>query len=149
MEREQQEASSRRTSGGFLEGVLRRKSISSGANPFVGGSTAAKKQVHLSFNEPAECLKSQQQQPSVSSAGAPTSNHQRQHHQVLVRYPSSRMASSPRMMAPRLSLLGKPIYLSSHKSYYRNTASMRWKMRLRNFLEQPQGFLPWLYHFSL
>lgn len=58
-------------------------------------------------------------------------------------------AGQRRMMAPRLSLLGKPIYLSSHKCHYRNTRSMRWKMRLRNFLEQPQGFLPWLYHFSL
>lgn len=57
--------------------------------------------------------------------------------------------SGIRMMVPRLSLLGKPIYLSSHKCYYRNTPSMRWKMRLRSFLEQPQGFFPWLYHFSM
>lgn len=66
--------------------------------------------------------------------------------------PASALANGPsgqRLAAPRLSLLGKPIYLSSHKCHYRNTASMRWKMRLRAFLEQPQGPLAWLYHSSL
>lgn len=65
-----------------------------------------------------------------------------------LRYPNL-VSPSQRLQAPRMSLLGKPIYLSSHKSKYRNTPSMRWKMRLRSFLEQPQGLLPWLYHFSL
>lgn len=65
-----------------------------------------------------------------------------------LQYPNL-VSSSQRLQAPRMSLLGKPIYLSSHKSKYRNTPSMRWKMRLRSFLEQPQGLLPWLYHFSL
>lgn len=59
-------------------------------------------------------------------------------------------SGSNRLAAPRLSLLGKPIYLNPQKSYYnRNTTSMRWKMRLRSFLEQPQGPLAWLYHCSL
>lgn len=61
----------------------------------------------------------------------------------------NQLAGHQRLVGPRLSLLGKPIYLSSHKCHYRNTRSMRWKMRLRSFLEQPQGFFPWLYHFSL
>ena len=56
---------------------------------------------------------------------------------------------SGRLVAPRLSLLGKPIYLGSHKAHYRDTRSMRWRKRLRAFLEQPQGLLPWLYHSSL
>lgn len=54
-----------------------------------------------------------------------------------------------RLASPRLSLLGKPICWSSHKAQYRDTRSMRWKKRLRAFLEQPQGLLPWLYHSSL
>lgn len=65
-----------------------------------------------------------------------------------LRYPNL-VSPSQRLQAQRMSLLGKPIYLSSHKSKYRNTPSMRWKMRLRSFLEQPQGLFPWLYHFSL
>jgi hypothetical protein len=64
-------------------------------------------------------------------------------------YHLSHMANSQRLNAPRLSLLGKPIYLSSYKCHYRDTPSMRWKKRLRNFLEQPQGLLPWLYHSAL
>lgn len=71
----------------------------------------------------------------------------KQQHHLSVRFPMA--GSHQRMLAPRLSLLGKPIYLSPHKSYQRNTPSMRWKMRLKTFLEQPQGFFPWLYHFSL
>lgn len=55
-------------------------------------------------------------------------------------------SQSQRFNGPRLSLLGKPICLSTHKSHYRDTNSMRWKKRLRNFLEQPQGLWPWLYH---
>lgn len=66
---------------------------------------------------------------------------------VEIRYPKA--AGHQRLQAPRMSLLGKPINLSAHKSKYRNTSSVRWKMRLRSFLEQPQGLLPWLYHFSL
>ena len=59
-------------------------------------------------------------------------------------------AGQQRLVAPRMSLLGKPIYLSaSHRGYCRNTPSMRLKIQLRNFLEQPQGFLAWLYHISL
>jgi len=64
------------------------------------------------------------------------------------RYPIA-SGRGERMMVPRMSLLGKPIHLAGHKAHYRNTASMRWKMRLRSFLEQPQGFLAWLYHFCL
>lgn len=58
-------------------------------------------------------------------------------------------ATPKRLAAPRLSLLGKPIYLSAHKSHCRNTRSMRLKMRLKAFLEQPQGFLAYLYHSAL
>lgn len=59
-------------------------------------------------------------------------------------------AGQQRLVAPRMSLLGKPIYLSpGHRGYCRNTPSMRLKIQLRNFLEQPQGFLAWLYHISL
>lgn len=58
-------------------------------------------------------------------------------------------SATSRLAAPRLSLLGKPIYMSNHKSHYRNMPSMRRKMWLRAFLEQPQGSLAWLYHCSL
>ena len=61
----------------------------------------------------------------------------------------SQASTHKRLAAPRLSLLGKPIYLSSHKSNCRNTRSMRLKMRLRAFLEQPQGLPAWLYHSAL
>lgn len=95
------------------------------------------KQVQLSFTNP-------QGQP-VNNA----SSQQQQHHQqLLVRLPAG-ARSSQRYLAPRLSLLGKPIYLSQHKSYVRNAPSLRWKMRLRAFLEQPQTLLAWLYHFIL
>lgn len=63
--------------------------------------------------------------------------------------PTDNYAPGQRHLAPRLSLLGKPICLSSAKCHYRDTRSMRWKKRLRNFLEQPQGPLPWLYHSAL
>lgn len=58
--------------------------------------------------------------------------------------------TGPRLHMHRLSLLGKPIQLSHQRCHAsRNSASMRWKMRLRAFLERPQGLLPWLYHLSL
>lgn len=51
---------------------------------------------------------------------------------------------------PRLSLLGKPMYLGSHghrhSQHRHNPASMRWKMKVRSLLEEPQGYLAWLYH---
>lgn len=109
-----------------------------------------KKQVQLTFSHDGSTAA-----PSIGQVSLFVDNQvddeleqvRRQPQRHLQRYPMS--GRGQRMAAPRLSLLGKPIHLSAYKSKYRNTASMRWKMRLRSFLEQPQGFLPWLYHFAL
>lgn len=100
-----------------------------------------------SSQEGAKSAPNSKKQLSFSDTNDNNTNQSKQHHHLSVRFPMA--GGHQRMMAPRLSLLGKPIYFSPHKSYQRNTPSMRWKIRLRSFLEQPQGFFPWLYHFSL
>lgn len=102
-----------------------------------------KKQVQLSLSQDEPNAP-----PSLGQVSLAVGGSREQQPSRLPRYPMA-AGRGQRMAAPRLSLLGKPIHLSAHKSKYRNTASMRWKMRLRSFLEQPQGFLPWLYHFAL
>lgn len=112
------------------------------------------KDISIRSAAPANAVGSQADAGAYAGTAKPTDIGARHIRSVRMWRPSqpevAAAAAKPnRLEAPRLSLLGKPIYMSNHKCHYRNTASMRWKVRSRTFLEQPQGFFAWLYHCSL
>lgn len=97
-------------------------------------------QLNVSVQEDSKSSSDQRQEPRLSGDDQSASK----------KYPmASKFAGNQRLMAPRLSLLGRPIDCSSHRPHYRNTRSLRLKMRVRAFLEQPDHCLAWSYHGSL